>query len=130
MNMPGHELLKLRELIHPLDDVMGFHLDIIENYTRKLDPTDKFEILTACKELKLLRHHMLETVTGLVKSLTRIDVEQEDKDKKGTRLAILQGKVEAFSLVAEIAEQQRQAIEEQMRQKRITKAKSTRPKKR
>lgn len=113
--MSYHESEQLSGLMYSLEDGMGFYLDVVEIYAKKIKSNERFEIMNACKELKQLRKHLLQTVTGLIEHSAGAKTEQVSKGKQEKRLSLLKGKAEAFSQFIEIVEQQQRALEEQIK---------------
>ena len=108
------ELEKLKGLIHPLNDTIQMCIDVVEVYTKKLEPGARFEVLNACRALKRIQRLTLRSAAALVESIEHLNNERAASASKEKRLLLLQCKADALTGMAEILGRQRQAINDQV----------------
>jgi hypothetical protein len=99
-----------QELVHPIEDAMGFYIDVVECYAKKLRPDQRFEISNAARQLKQLRSYMLQIVNRLIESADQIKTSQCRRINQEKQLALISGKLETLALIAEFVEQQNTII--------------------
>lgn len=114
-NLSLIELEKLKGLIHPLDDTIQMCIDVIEIYTKKLEPGARFEVRNACRALKDVQNSTLRSVAALIRTVEQVNIDRAAAVRKERRLLSLQCKAAAFATLAQIIEHQRQAIDEQVK---------------